>query len=59
MYVTTPSLFVEMEVLLTFFPWLASKCNLPDLCHPSSWDYTGEQLHPASKHLSLDPFLII
>jgi hypothetical protein len=36
-----PGLFVEMGVS-HFLPGLVLKCDLPDICLPSSWDYSNE-----------------
>jgi hypothetical protein len=35
--------------LLNFLPGLASNCDPPDLCLPSSWDNRNDSLIPASK----------
>jgi hypothetical protein len=44
--------------LANFLPGLASNCNLPDLCLPSSRDYRCELLIPASTYVSFFFFLV-
>jgi hypothetical protein len=57
---TMPSFFVEMGILLTFLPSLASNLDPPDLCLPSCWNYRYASLHLAShKFLCILIFILL